>query len=109
MARSSQAAKTSKNKSTVRNSRTTVSGPAKPDGSGPGGILAQKAAGTQDVASAFPFNANKAAEYDPEAALGPPEGASVKPPDPIVGASTVSEHNGSEKVGSGRETDPPRV
>ena len=58
-------------------------------------------AGTQDVASAFPFNPIKSAEYDPAAALTPPEGPSVKPADPIVGASTVSESNGSEKTGSG--------
>jgi catalase len=101
MAKSSRPAKTAKDKSTVRNSRATVSGPAEPDASGPGDILAEKAAGTQDVASAFPFNPNKAAEYDPDAALAPPEGASVKPADPIVGASTVTERNGSEKVGSG--------
>ena len=101
MAKSSRPAKTAKNKSTVRNSRTTVSGPAEPDASGAGDIVAEKAAGTQDVASAFPFNPNKAAEYDPDAALAPPEGASVKPADPIVGASTVSELNGSDKVGSG--------
>jgi catalase len=101
MAKSSRRAKTARGKSTVRNSRTTVSGPAQPDASGPGDILAEKAAGTQDVASAFPFNPNKAAEYDPDAALAPPEGASVKPADPIVGASTVTERNGSDKVGSG--------
>src|SRR5438128_4553957 len=101
MAKSSRAAKAAKNKSTARNSRTTVSGPAKPDASGAGDIVAEKAAGTQDLASAFPFNPNKAAEYDPAAALAPLEGASVKPADPIVGASTVTEMNGSEKVGSG--------
>ncbi|MEP6915714.1 MAG: catalase, partial [Acidobacteriota bacterium] len=100
MAKSSRP-KTTKNKSTVRNSRTTVSGPAKPDASGAGDIVAEKAAGTQDLASAFPFNPNKAAEYDPEAALAPAKGVSVKPSDPIVGASTVTEVNGSEKVGSG--------
>ena len=88
-------------KSTVRNSRATVSGPAAPDSSGTGDALAEKMAGTQDVASAFPFNAIKSAEYDPAAALTPPEGPSVKPADPIVGASTVSESNGSEKAGSG--------
>ena len=87
MAKSSRPAKT-KNKSTVRNSRATVSGPAEPGASASGDIVAEKAAGTQDVASAFPFNPNKAAEYDPDAALAPPEGASVKPADPIVGAST---------------------
>ena len=97
MAKSSRS-KRSKTTSTVRNSRATVSGPAEPDASGAGDIAAEKAAGTQDVASAFPFNPNKAAEYDPEAALAPPEGASVKPADPIVGASTVSEVNGSDKA-----------
>jgi catalase len=101
MAKSSRPAKTAKNKSTVRNSRTTVSGPAEPDASGAGDIVAEKAAGTQDLAAALPFNPIKAAEYDPEAALAPPEGASVTPADPIVGASTVSEINGSDKVGSG--------
>src|SRR5678816_3010141 len=103
MAKPSRAAKTTKNKnkSKLRNSRTTVSGPAEPHASGPGDILAEKAAGTQDVASAFPFNSNKAAEYDPDAAVAPSEGPSVKPADPIVGASTVTELNGSDKVGSG--------
>ena len=89
-------------KSTVRNSRTTVSGPAAPDASGHGDVLAEKLAGTQDLAAAFPFNANKAAEYDPDAALAPPEGATAKPGDPIVGASTVTERNGNPtRWGSG--------
>src|SRR5688500_18893521 len=101
MAKSSRPAKTAKDKSTVRNSRTTVSGPAEPDASVGGGIAAEKAAGTQDLASAFHSSPKKAVEYDPDAALAPPEGASVKPDDPIVGASTVSEVNGSDKVGSG--------
>src|SRR4029079_10741379 len=47
------------------------------------------------------FNPNKGAEYDLDLMLAPPEGASVKPVDPIVGASTVTELNGSDKVGSG--------
>jgi catalase len=97
----SKSSKSSKDGSTIRNSRTTVSGPAEPDASGRGDVTAEKAAATQDVASAFTFNPNKAAEYDPAAALAPPEGASVKPSDPIAGASTVSELNGSDKAGSG--------
>ncbi len=101
MAKSSRQAKTRRNTSTVRNSRTTVSGPAEPDASGAGDIVAEKTAGTQDLASTFPFNRNKAAEYDSDASLAPPEGASAKPGDPIVGASTVTERNGSDKVGSG--------
>jgi len=101
MAKSSRPPKTAKSKSTVRNSRTTVSGPAESDASAAGDIVADKAAGTQDVASAFPFNPNKAAEYDPDTALAPHAGASVRPADPIVGASTVTEVNGADKVGSG--------
>jgi hypothetical protein len=67
MAKSSRLSKTPKTKGTVRNSRATVSGPTEPDASGAGDIVAEKAAGAQDVASAFAFNPNKAAEYDPEA------------------------------------------
>ena len=55
---------------TARNSRATVSGPAAPNRSGTGDALAEKMAGTQDVASAFPFNSIKSAEYDPAAAAG---------------------------------------
>ncbi len=101
MAKSSRPPKTAKARSAARNSRTTVSGPAEPDASPAGDIVAEKTTGTQDVASAFSYNPNKAAEYDPDAALAPPKGASVKPADPIVGASTVTELNGSDKVGSG--------
>jgi catalase len=61
--------------------------------------LAAKMAGTQALAASMPFNAIKEAEFDPEAALAPPEGPSSAPPDPIVGASTVSEGNGSAKLG----------
>jgi catalase len=100
MAKSSRTPKRSTD-STKRNSKTTVSGPAEPDASGAGDIAAEKAAATQDVASSFAFNQNKAAEYDPEAALAPPVGVAVRPTDPIAGASTVSEGQGSEKVGSG--------
>jgi catalase len=84
----------------VRNSRTTVSGPAVPDASGTGDAAAEKVVATQDVAPAFAFNPNKATEYDPKAALAPSEGASAKSDDPIAGASTVSELNASDKVGS---------
>ena len=97
----SPAAKHSRKGTNIRTSRTTVSGAAEPDASGEGDVAAEKAAATQKVAAAVAFNANKAAEYDPKAALAPPQGASVKPDDPIAGASTVSELNGSEKAGSG--------
>src|SRR5688572_23088816 len=82
--------------------RATVSGPAdpaaRPESSDD---LAAKAAGTQDLASKMPFNANKPREFDPDAAVAPEAGQSFEPDDPIVGASTVTEQNGSDKAGSG--------
>jgi catalase len=101
MAKTPRAPRASKTKSNVRNSRTTVSGPANPDASTLGDLAAEKMAASQDVAASFQFNEIKAAEYDPAAAVAPPEGVSVTPADPIAGASTVTEVNSSEKVGSG--------
>ena len=63
-------------KSSVRNSRSTVSGPARPDRPVRGDVLAEKAAGTQDLAAKVRFNPIKSAEYDPSAAVAPPEGKS---------------------------------
>ena len=84
------------------NSRATVSGPADPkplvDSSDD---LTAKMAATQQLAAALPFNANKALDYDAEAAIRPERGVSIEPTDPIVGSSTVQEKNGSDKVGSG--------
>jgi catalase len=86
----------------ARHSRTTVSGPAAPPPH-PVSVddLAAKVAGTEELAAATAFNANKPLEYDPKAAIAPHQGASVKPDDPLVGASTVTEMHGSEKTGSG--------
>src|SRR5688572_13347031 len=84
------------------NSRATVSGPAEPKPliDSPDDLTA-KMAGSQQLAAAQPFNANKPLEYDSEAAIHPEPGVAVEPPDPIVGSSTVQEKNGSDKVGSG--------
>ena len=83
-------------------SRNTVSGPAAPQGSpASADLLEAKVAGTDELASAMPFNANKPREYDPLAAVAPAPGASTRAHDPIVGASTVSEGQASDKLGSG--------
>ncbi len=84
------------------NSRTTVSGPAEPAAlpRSPDDLTA-KASGTQSLASKQPFNAAKAAEYDVEPGAAAPAGSFDRPDDPLVGASTVQESQGSEKVGSG--------
>jgi catalase len=83
-------------------SRATVSGPARPAAAGDlGDDLASKAAGTGALAASVPFNTNKRQEYDPQAALDAGPGHFVKPDDPIVTASTITEKNASDKVGSG--------
>ncbi|MDQ3518165.1 MAG: catalase [Gemmatimonadota bacterium] len=86
-----------------RNSRATVGGPAAPasTAASTSDELAVKQAGTQELAAAFPFNANKPLEYDPEAALSPEPGETASPGNPLVTASTVTEVNASDKVGSG--------
>jgi catalase len=85
----------------ARNGRATVSGPAVPAGAVPAEAAAEKMAATAELAAAFPFNPNTAAEYEPQAFAAPVAGATVKPTDPIAGSSTVTEANGSDKVGSG--------
>ncbi len=101
MAKSKKPSKGPRTSSNVRNSRVTVSGPARSDNSGTGDTLAKKAAGTQALAGAMPHNPNKAHEYGAKAAQAPRQGPSAEPADPIVGASTVTEANGSDKTGSG--------
>jgi catalase len=59
-----------------------------------------KQSGTQALASGMPFNTSKQAEFGKRARV-PVKGQSIDAGDPIVGASTVSEGNPSEKVGSG--------
>jgi len=63
-----------------------------------------KETGTQKLAAKIPFNANKPKEFDPEPSADPPAGVCLPPADPIVGSSTVSERNASEKVGKGSPT-----
>ena len=84
-------------------SRPTASGPARPSVKSEAAAddLAAKASATNDLAASFPFNANKPLEYDRSAAVRPPAGVVAEARDPIVGASTVTEANASEKVGSG--------
>jgi catalase len=91
-----------KNIPTERNSRATVGGPAKAnEPTANADALAEKFAGTQELVAQQRFNVNKPAEYEPAPDTAPPAGPSFKPSDPIVGSSTVTETNGSEKVGSG--------
>jgi len=74
--------------------KSTVGGPAqgtKP----PGDAAARKAAATQKLAAAFPFNANKPGEIG--AGAKPKAGVHSELPDPSVGASTLMEGNATGK------------
>src|SRR4051812_12563419 len=104
MAKSKRARPSSRTPSTAgkRSSRATISGPAEPASSAQSpDVLIAKIAGAQELAAAMPFNTSKPGEFSPEPGAAAPEGQVVVPRDPIVGASTVTEMIGSDKVGSG--------
>jgi catalase len=69
--------------------------------SAPGDALAKKAAATETLAAAVPFNPNKPGEIGRKNAVAPPTGFSVAAASPAVGSSTLSERTGSDKTGSG--------
>ncbi|AXK72688.1 catalase [Lysobacter sp. TY2-98] len=80
--------------------RKTDSGSAKAPPPGTGDAAAEKMAQTQQVAAAMPTNTAKASEYAKRGALPvAPEGDHVGI-EPIVGASTLSEVNVSDKTGA---------
>jgi catalase len=85
--------------------RSTMGGPAERRGN-PNAFddLTAKMAGTEEVVASLPVNLNKALEYDPAAAVAPEPGAGVISHDPLVGSSTITESNASDKVGSGAPT-----
>jgi catalase len=78
--------------------KSTVSGPSGKNRSIDTRDLATtKMSGTETLAEQFPFNAAKPSELESE----PVRGQSAEPMNPIVGASTLSEGNPSQKVGDG--------
>ncbi|HEY4305417.1 MAG TPA: catalase [Gemmatimonadaceae bacterium] len=82
-------------------SRNTSSGPSHPSPDTGGDRIAEKAADTEALVSAMPFNTNKPGEFGAENAVAPPQGATAETSNADVGASTVSESNPSEKTGTG--------
>ncbi|HEY6924167.1 MAG TPA: catalase, partial [Steroidobacteraceae bacterium] len=78
--------------------RSTVSAPADVSDAVPADAAAAKFAGTESLASSFPFNTAKDSEFGAE---GASVGQSAEPADPRVTASTLTERNPSPKVGSG--------
>jgi len=92
----------SKGDSVKSASKSTVSGPsvsparAAQSATDP---ATSKLAGTAALAAGMKFNANKPLEYDRKAAVRPSPGKTVPPPNPLVGASTLTESNVSTKTG----------
>ena len=62
-------------------------------------VTAEQGLAAHTLAGAMPFNATKKLEYGHNNALAPAVGATVKPDDPAVTASTHSEANESAKTG----------
>jgi len=89
--------KTAAARASQTSSRTTTSGPSRRS-SVVRDAASAKMAATEMVAEAFTFNAAKPSEYG-KAALAPQPGQNVEPPDPNVGASTLSERNSTPKTG----------
>lgn len=98
--RSTSKSSTSKPSTAKTSARSTVSGPSQPDldPSALSDTATLKLQATQELTSAMPFNANKAAEHG-EASLQPPAGQVNKPANATVMASTLSEQNISTKTG----------
>ena len=63
--------------------------------------LATQKHGAQELAAAMPFNSIKASEYGAANALSPVAGPTVEAEDDVVGASTISEIEATEKLGDG--------
>jgi len=80
--------------------RNTDSAPSTPAPGSERDAALQKAADTQAMAAAMPFNATKAAEHGFENGVNPPPGTSVTPPSRLPTASTLSETQSDEKAGT---------
>ena len=63
-------------------------------------VLCAKAGETNDLASAKPYNANKAGEHGFTNGVSPAPGATVEPASRLPSGSTVSEANSSAKTGT---------
>ena len=92
--------KTSASKPSKAASRNTSSAPSNPSSPPAGDAPARKAAATDKLVAAMPFNANKPLEIGRNNAVNPPEGITAEPSVPTVGASTLSESKRNDKVGT---------
>ena len=99
--KSSTTARTAAKSARGSAARSTASAPAHPPNAPPGDVLARKGAETEELAASIPFNPNTAAEFGWENAVAPTAGFAVAPASPIVGSSTLTERNPSDKTGTG--------
>jgi catalase len=81
--------------------RNTASAPAHPSPATGGDPLAEKAAATEALVASVPYNPNKPGEIGRANAVCPMRGFSMPVSSPSVGASTLTEGNGSVKTGVG--------
>ncbi|MEO5567725.1 MAG: catalase [Gemmatimonadaceae bacterium] len=95
---SSDAAKRAPAKAASRNTASVPTNPSPPPADD---MLARKAADTNKLVGSVPYNPNKPHEFGRDEAVNPIEGFSVKPPSPMVGSSTITERNSSDKTGTG--------
>ncbi len=82
--------------------RKSDSAAARKPGRAKGDPAAEKAAGTQALAEQFPYNPQKASQYDRRTQVAP-EGAHASPDSPRVTASTLSEDHDTGKTGGASE------
>ena len=92
--------KASASKPSKAAARNTSSAPSNPSPPPAGDAPAKKAAATDKLVAAMPFNANKPLEIGRDNAVNPPEGITAEPSVPTVGASTLSESKRNDKVGT---------
>jgi catalase len=83
-------------------SRNTAAGPSHAAAPPADDVLAQKAAATEVLVAAVPFNPNKSGEIGRKNAVHPPRGFTVAASSPDVGGSTITERNASAKTGAGK-------
>ncbi|MBA2686245.1 MAG: catalase [Gemmatimonadaceae bacterium] len=82
-------------------SRNTVSAPSHPSTAPTDDALVLKASATDALVASVPFNSNTPGEFGRDNAVNPPTGFSVEAASPVVGSSTVTESNASDKTGTG--------
>ncbi|MDQ3242925.1 MAG: catalase [Gemmatimonadota bacterium] len=80
---------------------STATAPSHPPPPPARDAAAVKAAATEELVASIPFNANKPGEFGAANATAPPSGFAVEASSPLVGSSTVSETNRSDKTGAG--------